>query len=159
MTPLDIGPMILDLAGIPAYLGFQGQIPPQLRSTTDDPSRPNLSTIQSLAFEDSVLASEWRLIRQQNGPYQRHDDDRVDPWALNGVRRSHPAVLACLKATLKTFRANQLGYWDWQELVNISFPPREKLDPAACAAFRIHAALPWFVRESQSSATQIINSL
>ena len=106
MTLLGIGPMILDLAGIPAYPGFQGQIPPQLRSTTDDPSRPIFSTIQSLAFEDSVPASEWRLICQQNGNYQRHCDDHVDPWARNDVRRSHPAVLACLEATLKTFRAN-----------------------------------------------------
>src|SRR5206468_2669388 len=54
---LDIGPMVLDLAGVAPNGGFQGRIPSGLErgGATEAGPRPIFSVVQNIRFEESVL--------------------------------------------------------------------------------------------------------
>ena len=137
---LDIGPLVLRLAGVAPYSGFQGQVPAALDTggTNEETSpRPIFSVIQNLRFEESVLVGPWRYVLQSDGLYETLNDVVRDPFETNDQVKSRPEVVECLYATLIEFRRNQLGYYNRPELIRSYFPPRHRLaDIPACASLR-----------------------
>src|SRR5579863_7237143 len=65
---LDIGPIVLRLAGVAPYGGFQGRVPAALEprgATEEIGPRPIFSVVQNLRFEESVLVGPWRMFYSQ----------------------------------------------------------------------------------------------
>jgi len=137
---LDIGPIVLRLAGAAPYGGFQGRVPAALEpagGTTEIGPRPIFSVAQNLRFEESVLVGPWRYVLQSDGLYETLHDVLRDPFEAHDEVQSHPEVVGCLYATLVEFRRNQLGYYNRPDLIRSYFPPRHRLaDVPACAALR-----------------------
>jgi arylsulfatase A-like enzyme len=134
---LDVAPMILQLASFPIYLGFQGRVPPGLEGGVkgQEPSAV-FATAQNLAFEDSVVAGDWRLTRHEDGLYEHLYNVAADPLEREESSARNPDVLRCLDATLKEFRKNQLGYYAHPDLVKSSDPPATQLAQIpACRVF------------------------
>jgi arylsulfatase A-like enzyme len=137
---LDIAPMVLDLAGVAPYRGFQGRVPAGLEpggATVEAEPRPIFSVAQSTRFEESVLVGPWRYVLQSDGLYESLHDVLRDPFETHDEMQPHPEVAECLYATLAEFRRNQLGYYNRPDLVQSFFPPRHRLaDVPACAGLR-----------------------
>ena len=137
---LDIGPIVLRLAGVAPYGGFQGRVPAALEprgATEEIGPRPIFSVVQNLRFEESVLVGPWRYVLQSDGLYETLHNVVRDPFETKDEVQSHPEVVECLYATLLEFRRNQLGYYNRPDLIQSYFPPRHRLaDTRACAALR-----------------------
>ena len=135
---LDIGPIVLRLAGVDPYGGFQGRLPAALEpggaNEKIDP-RPIFSVIQNLRFEESVLVGPWRYVLQSDGLYETLHNVLRDPFETNDELQSHPKVVECLYATLIKFRRNQLAYYNRPDLIQSYFQPQHRLaDIPACEA-------------------------
>jgi arylsulfatase A-like enzyme len=137
---LDIAPIVLNLAGVGPYGGFQGQIPGGLEPGEGAPEagpRPIFSVVQNVRFEESVLVGRWRYSLQSDDLYESLHDVLRDPFETHDEVQSHPEIAACLYATLVEFRRNQLGYYHRSDLIQSYFPPRHRLaDVPACAGLR-----------------------
>jgi arylsulfatase A-like enzyme len=133
---LDVGPMVLDLAGLPPYDGFQGAVPPGLRDPTERAAaanRPVFATVQNFVQEDSVQVSMWKYIEQSDGAYAYLFDLQSDPLEKQNVAQFNPDIGKCLRETLRDFRKRQLGYYANATLKASFFPPRHDLaTSAAC---------------------------
>lgn len=132
---VDLGPILLQIAKMPPYEGFQGTVPPDLeRPAAQDGSYriPVFSTEQNLLLEDSITVGRWKLIEQAEGDYQHLYDVDSDPLEQSDVLASNPGVSKCLSATLHQFRSNQLAFYSNPALKSRYFPPRYSLaqDPA-----------------------------
>jgi arylsulfatase A-like enzyme len=127
---LDLGPMLLDLAGMPPHSGFQGTVPPGLRDSSGRDSvekRPVFSTVQNIAFEDSVLVGRWKYVEQSQGAYANLYDLRSDPLEKGNLDHRYPEINECLRETLHEFRRNQIAYYSNTALKAEYFPPRHGL--------------------------------
>jgi len=136
---LDIAPIVLDLAGVAPYGGFQGRVPARLesRDAVEAEPRPIFSVVQNIRFEESVLVGPWRYTVQSDDLYETLHDVLRDPFETHDEVHSHPEVAACLYATVVEFRQNQLGYYSRSDLVRSYFPPRHRLaDVPSCAVLR-----------------------
>jgi arylsulfatase A-like enzyme len=127
---LDIGPMLLDLAGMPPNDGFQGTVPPGVRDARAREAggrRPVFSTVQNIAFEDSVLVGRWKYVEQAKGAYANLYDLESDPMEKSDVEQQNPQVSECLRETLHEFRRNQIAYYSNAALKEAYFAPRHEL--------------------------------
>jgi hypothetical protein len=135
---LDLAPMVVDLAGLPPYEGFQGTVPPGLRDPTQRTAvtnRPVFATVQNFVQEDSVQVSRWKYIEQSSSAYAYLFDLQTDPLEKQNVARANPDIGKCLRETLQEFRHRQFGYYANATLKASFFPPRHDLArSAACEA-------------------------
>jgi arylsulfatase A-like enzyme len=135
VSSLDLGPMLLHFAKMPPFAGFQGSLPPSL--DPDAPHRPPgpvFSTVQAIAYEDSVLVGPWKFAEHAEGAYASLFNVQSDPLEQH-AQPPGSDVWNCLQATLHQFRTNQFGYFASAQLKAGFFPPRHQLaDVPACAA-------------------------
>lgn len=120
---LDLLPLFLELCGMPRHDGFQGTAP-RLDPGRPVSARPIFSTVQNLAFEDSVIAGEWKYVEQAQGAYSALFDLISDPNEQHNARRKFPRHTECLQSTLHEFRNNQFAYYQTAALKASYFPPR-----------------------------------
>ena len=132
---VDLGPILLQIAKMPPYEGFQGTMPLGLERPAAQVvgyREPVFSTEQNVLLEDSITVGRWKLIEQAQGDYEHLYDLYSDPLEQSDVLASNPGVSKCLAATLHQFRSNQLAFYSNPALKNRYFPPRYSLaqDPA-----------------------------
>ena len=141
MSLLDIGPMLLDLADMPPYAGFQGSTPPGLRQFDERvaaQNRPVFATVQNLAFEESVLVGTWKYVEQADRAYAALYNLSADPQERVNLDSRYPKVSECLRTTLREFRRNQFAYYASTALKAQYFPPRPRLARVLACELAFH---------------------
>ncbi|MBI4910259.1 MAG: sulfatase-like hydrolase/transferase [Acidobacteria bacterium] len=127
---MELGPMLLDAAGLPEHAGFQVGMPPGLREPSKRAiaeRRPVFSTTQSLTFEDAVIVGRWKYVEQSDAAYAALFDLQADPLEKRNAKTKNPRVTECMKETLRQFRGNQYAYYSSAELKQQYFQPRHDL--------------------------------
>lgn len=128
---VDLGPMVLDLASMPEFRGFQGSVPQGVRLGGPAPagrSRPIFLTAKSTVFEDGVIEGRWKFVAGALGSGNRLYDLETDPGETRNLVSERAGVGACLQDTLQSFRASQLAYYRDPLLKSRKFPPRHDTD-------------------------------
>ena len=140
---VDLGPLLLELAQMPQYNGFQGRVPPglkDLKPSEQETFYPTFSSVQNIAYEDSVVIGRWRYVGGRRGADERLFDLSADPLEKNNLVNSESAsgVVRCLKETLNSFHENQIAYYSNDELKKKFFPPKHEMNPVWCERSIFH---------------------
>jgi len=136
---IDLGPMVLDLASMPEYRGFQGSVPEGVRLGEPAPAdhrRPVFLTAKSTVFEDGVIEGRWKFVAGALGSGNRLYDLEADPGETRNLVSERAGVAACLQDTLASFRARQLAYYRDPLLKSRKFPPRHDAEAGTNCAGR-----------------------
>ena len=135
---VDLGPLILDLASLPSYDGFQGRVPPGLSTlhpTAAEQFHPSFCTTQNIVYEDSVIVGAWKYIADHLGTEERLYNLDKDPLEVENLAAAHDlsTLQRCLRETLHDFRMNEFAYYASPQLKSSFFPPRYELSAVWCA--------------------------
>lgn len=89
---IDVGPTVLDLAGLPPIEGTVGRtLVPQIRG-----AQATGRAVPSFRFGNvTIRKGDYRIIRYEDGSTQLFDL-RADPWTLKDLGRDHPAFAPML---------------------------------------------------------------
>jgi len=130
---IDLAPMLLDLAELPPYKGFQGSSPLRDEADQSFTGRPIFSSIQLLAQQDVILWGQWKLMRTHTNNRVVLYDLKTDPRELNDVALLYPDIASCLEDSLLQFRFDQISYYESSRLRERYFPPRYEADFVSCS--------------------------
>lgn len=134
---IDVPPSILDVMGLPAYDGFQGDSAFAAGAAQEE--REAYILVQTpLAHQYGIVLDGYKLIYDYAfGDYELYDL-MEDPGETRDIlREANPALVSKLEGRLQTWRKAQLDYY-LDPTVQVSlFPPVLLVDPPVSATAQV----------------------
>ncbi|HEY1284299.1 MAG TPA: sulfatase-like hydrolase/transferase, partial [Steroidobacteraceae bacterium] len=120
MSHIDFVPLLVQLAGLPEWNGFQGRSP---FLASGDP--PVFMLVNAVVREYDVVRWPWKLMRR-TFPQRAVElyDLEADPRERHNLARALPHTVAQLSRDMESWRSCQLSYYADSKAYTQLAPPR-----------------------------------